>query len=134
LRVAVIGVGYLGKHHARILSSLPGVDLVAVVDTNRPRAEEIAASSRTQPAFESRDLLGRVDAVKQVVPAGTTLPQFALRFILQNPTVATVIPGMRKTPHVLANVAVSDGTALPASVMAELRRHRWDRKPAPWSD
>jgi aryl-alcohol dehydrogenase-like predicted oxidoreductase len=78
--------------------------------------------------------LGRVDAVKQVVPAGTTLPQFALRFILQNPTVATVIPGMRKTPHVLANVAVSDGTALPASVMAELRRHRWDRKPAPWSD
>ncbi len=78
--------------------------------------------------------LRRVDAVKQVVPAGTTLPQFALRFILANPTVATVIPGMRKTPHVLANVAVSDGTVLPTSVMAELRRHRWDRKPAPWSD
>ena len=35
LRVAVIGVGHLGKHHARILSSLPGVELVAVVDTNR---------------------------------------------------------------------------------------------------
>ena len=46
LRVAVIGVGHLGKHHARILSSLPGVELVAVVDTNRARAEEIAAAQR----------------------------------------------------------------------------------------
>jgi len=42
LRVAVVGVGHLGKHHARILSSLPGAELVAVVDTNRPRATEIA--------------------------------------------------------------------------------------------
>jgi predicted dehydrogenase len=68
LRVAVIGVGHLGRHHARILSSLPDVELVAVVDTNRARAEEIAASSRTQPAFDFRDLLGRVDAVTIAVP------------------------------------------------------------------
>ena len=50
LRVAVIGVGHLGKHHARILSSLPGVELVAVVDTNRARAEEIAAANGTRRA------------------------------------------------------------------------------------
>jgi len=37
LRLAVVGVGHLGKHHARILSSLPGVTLAAVVDTNRAR-------------------------------------------------------------------------------------------------
>ena len=43
LRIAVIGVGYLGRHHARILSTLPGATLVAVVDKNRARAEEIAA-------------------------------------------------------------------------------------------
>src|SRR5207244_3398237 len=48
LRIAVIGVGHLGKHHARILSALPGVELVAVVDTNRARAEEIAAENHTQ--------------------------------------------------------------------------------------
>src|SRR5882724_8742504 len=47
LRIAVVGVGHLGKHHARILSSLPGAELVAVVDTNRPRAEEIAATNNT---------------------------------------------------------------------------------------
>jgi predicted dehydrogenase len=68
LRIAVIGVGHLGKHHARILSSLPGVELVAVVDTNRERAVEIAASSGTRAAFDCRELLGRVDAVTVAVP------------------------------------------------------------------
>jgi predicted dehydrogenase len=68
LRVAVIGVGHLGKHHARILSSLPGVELVAVVDTNRARAEEVGAANRTQPVFDARELIGRVDAVTIAVP------------------------------------------------------------------
>jgi predicted dehydrogenase len=68
LRMAVIGVGHLGRHHARILSSLPGVALVAVADTNRARAEEIAAANRTQPAFDAHELLGRVDAVTVAVP------------------------------------------------------------------
>ena len=68
LRIAVVGVGHLGKHHARILSSLPGVELVAVVDTNRARAAEIAATSQTQPLFDARDLAGRVDAVTIAAP------------------------------------------------------------------
>ncbi|MBI3403369.1 MAG: Gfo/Idh/MocA family oxidoreductase [Acidobacteria bacterium] len=68
LRIAVIGVGHLGKHHARILASLPGVTLAAVVDTNRARADEIAAAHGTQPAYDARDLIGRVDAVTIAVP------------------------------------------------------------------
>jgi predicted dehydrogenase len=68
LRVAVIGVGHLGRHHARILSSLPGVELVAVVDTNRARAEAIAAASSTRALFDSLELLGLVDAVTVAVP------------------------------------------------------------------
>jgi predicted dehydrogenase len=68
LRVAVIGVGHLGKHHARILASLPGVELVAVVDTNRSRAEEIAAANGTRPVFDAREVLGGVDAVTIAVP------------------------------------------------------------------
>jgi len=78
--------------------------------------------------------LERVEALKRVVPSGMTLPDLALRFILQNPVVSTVIPGMRTPRHVTANAAVSDGTLLPADLMAELRRHRWVRKPAAWSD
>ena len=68
LRIAVVGVGHLGRHHARILSTLPGAELVAVVDTNRARAEEIAAANGTQPFFDYRDVLGRVDAVTLAVP------------------------------------------------------------------
>ena len=68
MRVAVIGVGHLGKHHARILASLPGVELAAVVDTNRPRAEEIAAAHTTTAVTDYRSMLGRVDAVTLAVP------------------------------------------------------------------
>src|SRR5207245_6518095 len=68
LRVAVIGVGHLGRHHARILSSLPGAELVAVVDTNRARAEEVAAAYHTRPAFDAREIVSEVDAVTVAVP------------------------------------------------------------------
>jgi predicted dehydrogenase len=68
LRVAVIGVGHLGKHHARILASLPGVELVAVVDTNRPRAEAIASAHGTLARFDAGELIGHVDAVTVAVP------------------------------------------------------------------
>ncbi|HEY6212328.1 MAG TPA: Gfo/Idh/MocA family oxidoreductase [Vicinamibacterales bacterium] len=67
LRVAVIGVGHLGRHHARILAALPQVELVAVVDTNRTRAEEVASANRTRALFDARDLQG-VDAVTVAVP------------------------------------------------------------------
>jgi len=68
LRIAVVGVGHLGRHHARLLSSLPGVQLSAVVDTNRARAEEIAQASGTRALFDARDLVGQVDAVTIAVP------------------------------------------------------------------
>jgi aryl-alcohol dehydrogenase-like predicted oxidoreductase len=71
--------------------------------------------------------LPRVARLRPVVPAGMSMPQLALRHILQHPAVSTVIPGMRKLQHVEANIAVSDGRRLPDPLMAELRSHRWDR-------
>lgn len=68
LRIAVVGVGHLGRHHARILSSLAGVDLVAVVDKNRARAGQVAAANGTRPLVDCRDLVGQVDAVTVAVP------------------------------------------------------------------
>jgi peroxiredoxin len=68
LRVAVVGVGHLGRHHARILGAMPGVELVAVVDVNRARAAEIAAANGTRALFDHRDLLGTVDAVTIAAP------------------------------------------------------------------
>jgi len=68
LRVAAIGVGHLGRHHARILSSLPGATLVGVVDIKADRAAEIAAAFHTRPFTDYHDLLGQVDAVSIAVP------------------------------------------------------------------
>ncbi|MBD3306833.1 aldo/keto reductase [candidate division KSB3 bacterium] len=73
------------------------------------------------------------EEVKNVVPPGMTMPEMALRFILSNKTVSTTIPGMRKLEHVRANIAASDGNALPADLLAELKKHRWDRVPTEWS-
>ena len=68
LRVATIGVGHLGRHHARILATLADVRLVAVCDTNRSRADEIAAAYGTRAIYDARDLTGLVDAVTVAVP------------------------------------------------------------------
>lgn len=69
----------------------------------------------------------RIERLRPVVPTGMTMPELALRHILQSPEVSTVIPGMRKLTHVEQNIRVSDGHELSASLMAELRKHRWDR-------
>lgn len=76
----------------------------------------------------------RVEALKPLAPEGITLPELALRFIVSNPDVSTVIPGMRKVNHVDVNLSASDQGALPQELIAQLRAHRWDRKPARWSD
>ncbi|MGE5828534.1 MAG: aldo/keto reductase [Micromonosporaceae bacterium] len=68
-----------------------------------------------------------------VIPDGMTMPEVALRFILSEPIVSTVIPGMRSVTHVRANTAVSDAPPLDEAFVAELRRHRWDREPTAWS-
>jgi predicted dehydrogenase len=68
IRVAVIGVGHLGQHHARIYAAMEGVELVGVVDTNRTRAEEIAAKFGTRTYVSAAELLNRVDAVSVAVP------------------------------------------------------------------
>ncbi|PWH19906.1 MAG: aldo/keto reductase [Ardenticatenia bacterium] len=75
----------------------------------------------------------RAEALKKVLPAGMTMPEMALRFILSNPTVSTTIPGMRKLRHVEENIAASDKGPLSADLLAVLRQHRWDRVPTSWS-
>ncbi|HYD52768.1 MAG TPA: aldo/keto reductase [Gemmatimonadaceae bacterium] len=77
--------------------------------------------------------MDRVEALQRDLPEGMSLPELALRFILSNPDVSTVIPGMRKGAHVRRNAAVSDAGPLEPSLLAVLRRHRWDRVPTEWS-
>jgi aryl-alcohol dehydrogenase-like predicted oxidoreductase len=76
----------------------------------------------------------RVEKLRDVVPSGMTLPEMALRFILANPVVGTTIIGMRKPDHVRGNVATSDAPRLDDGLLAQLKGHRWDRRPQRWSD
>lgn len=75
----------------------------------------------------------RVDALKPLVPEGMTMPEMALRFILGESTVSTIIPGMRKRSHVTSNLAASDKGLLDPELMKKLEKHRWDRLPSEWS-
>jgi predicted dehydrogenase len=71
LAVGVVGVGHLGKEHARILASLPGVELVGVADPRGAQAEAVAQRCGTRPFADHRPLLPRVRAAVIAVP--TTL-------------------------------------------------------------
>jgi len=78
--------------------------------------------------------MDRVDKLKQILPSGMSLPEMALRFVLSHPAVSTTVVGMRRSSHVRENTMLSDKGPLPADLLRELKRHRWNRKPAPWSD
>jgi aryl-alcohol dehydrogenase-like predicted oxidoreductase len=73
------------------------------------------------------------EALRLDLPEGMSMPEAALRFILENQDVHTTIPGMRKLSHVKANIASSDGQRLPAEALERLKKHRWDREPTEWS-
>lgn len=68
VRIAVVGAGYLGRHHARILVGLPGVELIAIADTNAKRAEETAAEVGVSATTDFNELFGQVEAVTLAVP------------------------------------------------------------------
>jgi len=78
--------------------------------------------------------LDRVERLKAILAAGMSLPEMALRFVISHPAVSTTIIGMRKLDHVRENIAFSDKGPLDPQLLQELKKHRWDRKPAPWSD
>jgi aryl-alcohol dehydrogenase-like predicted oxidoreductase len=86
--------------------------------------------------FVSENLISSVDhanALKPLIPEGMDMPEMALRFILSNPDVATIIPGMRKINHAANNIACSDGKGLTNDLLEKLKLHRWDRQPTEWS-
>lgn len=73
------------------------------------------------------------EAMRPLIPNGMTMPEMALRFILANPDVSTIIPGMRKIRNAEMNITTSDAGALSPELVQKLRAHRWDRTPTTWS-
>jgi len=73
------------------------------------------------------------EALRPLLPKDMTIPEMALRFILNENRVSTIIPGMRKLLHVEENIAASDAGILSVDLHEILREHRWDRVPTEWS-
>jgi predicted dehydrogenase len=101
LRLGVVGYGHVGRHHARILSELQGVDLAWIVDIDHHRAREGAAAVGAQAASDVREIVGKVDAVCVAVPTQAHL-EVALPFLesgigvlVEKPVAASLIEADR---------------------------------------
>lgn len=68
LRVAVVGVGALGRHHARLLAAMSDVELVAVVDVDPARASQVASATGSVGLSSVDELPTDLDAVSIAVP------------------------------------------------------------------
>jgi predicted dehydrogenase len=96
VKVAVIGVGHVGRHHARYYAELPGVELVGVVDIIKSRADEIAGLCRTAAFTDYRELFGKIDAASLAVPTadhtriGLDLLQQGIDLLVEKPMASTV--------------------------------------------
>jgi predicted dehydrogenase len=96
MRAAVIGVGHLGRHHARILASMPDVSLAGVVDINRDRAAQIAREHGTTAFGHVSEIDGRLDVVVIAVPteshAEIALPliESGVHTLVEKPVAQTV--------------------------------------------
>jgi predicted dehydrogenase len=107
VRVAVIGVGALGKHHARILADLPGAELVGIVDTNETRAREVAAAVKAQWATSAGNLPWPLDAVTVAVPTVSHLT-VALPFLERGTAVLVEKPLARDGSEALQMVRAAE--------------------------
>jgi predicted dehydrogenase len=105
----VIGVGALGKHHARILSALPGAELAGIVDTNEARAREIASTVKVPWATAAGDLPWPVDAVTVAVPTESHL-QVALPFLERGVAVLVEKPLARDAAEARQMIAAAAGS------------------------
>ena len=95
-RVAVVGVGYLGRFHAEKYAAEPGVELVGVVDSDTERAREVAARFGCRAFSDARELYGLVDCASVVVPTplhrdvGTGLLEAGIDVLVEKPIAATL--------------------------------------------
>jgi len=118
------------KHEVAVIARAPLDEgsLAGMLSTESSwPAEDWRARYFAPPNLEAS--VARADALLPLVPPGATMAQMALRFVLSNPGVATVIPGMRLLANVDANTSASDAGPLPPDLLGELRAHRWDREP-----
>ena len=74
IKIGVVGVGHIGRHHARICSELPQTELVGVFDVDGERCRQVAELHGTEAFGSIEDLAARCQAVTIATPTGTHFP------------------------------------------------------------
>ena len=123
LRVAVIGVGHLGKHHARLLAQIDGAQLAAALDTRPERAQAATEGTAARVLTDYRELFGEVDAVTVAVPAEGHR-DIALAFLERGASVLVEKPITRtlaEAAELIAAAAASGATSRSATPKAPTR-------------
>src|SRR5262245_21957573 len=115
LRTAVIGVGHLGQHHARILSQFPDVDLVGVADATPAQASPIAQRVGARPYDSFEPLLGQVDAVTVVTPTSFHHP-IAAEFLRRGVPVLVEKPMCKTVAEADELIALAAAADVPLQV------------------
>jgi predicted dehydrogenase len=96
IRCAVFGAGHFGRYHAQKYAKLPGVELVAIVDADRDRAERLAAETGTTAQTDIGAVLGRIDAASVAVPTqahhavAATLLDAGIHVLVEKPIAETL--------------------------------------------
>lgn len=99
LRAAVVGAGYLGRFHAQKYASLPDVELVAVVDPDRERAQRVAEETGAPAVNDYREVLERIDCASLAVPTplhfaiARDLLAHGVDVLVEKPLTSTVAEG-----------------------------------------
>jgi predicted dehydrogenase len=96
LRLAIIGVGHLGRIHARIAGTVPGIELVGVADPVQPNREAVAAECGVPAVADYRELAGRIDAAVIAAPTrlhhavGMDLLEAGVHLLIEKPLASNV--------------------------------------------
>ena len=97
LKVAVVGVGHLGKEHARVYAEMPGVELFGVVDIQRKQAEKVAQQYNTRYFLNYKDIIDKIQAVSIAVPTKSHYAiakdflQHGVHVMIEKPMTGTVL-------------------------------------------
>jgi aryl-alcohol dehydrogenase-like predicted oxidoreductase len=117
------------KHEVGVIARVP-FDEGGLTGTIRPDSTFPSGDFRAQyfHGGRRRQVWERTESLKKLLDGeAKTLPELALRFVLSDDAVSTVIPGMRRLSSVQANVAVSDGRRLSPAMREKLKAHAWNR-------
>ncbi len=114
-RVAVVGAGHLGRHHARLYAAIPHAELVAVADVVPRRASDVAAAYGTRAVTDYREILDEVDAVSIAVPTESH-SAVARDFIERGKAVLIEKPFTRSLEEADELLALADERGVPIQV------------------